>query len=82
MQEPTTLLVSHRLSTLADADRILVLERGRQVGLGTHEELREDCPLYNELWRAQLLGETGARPARGPGEPEKDLEPEGDDAFA
>jgi ATP-binding cassette, subfamily B, bacterial MsbA len=64
MREPTTFLVSHRLSTLADADRILVLERGRVVGLGPHEELLESCPLYRSIWDAHQLGQSESPPAK------------------
>ena len=49
----TTFVVAHRLSTLRHATRILVLEGGRCVGLGTHAELLAVCPLYAEMWRAQ-----------------------------
>jgi ATP-binding cassette subfamily B protein len=45
----TTLLIAHRRSTLALADRIAVLDRGRVVDIGTHEELTERCPLYRLL---------------------------------
>lgn len=45
--------VAHRLSTLRGASRILVLEGGRGVGLGTHGELLERCPTYRRLWDAQ-----------------------------
>jgi ABC-type transport system involved in cytochrome bd biosynthesis fused ATPase/permease subunit len=45
--------VAHRLSTLRNATRILVLEQGRAVGLGTHQELLADCPTYRRLWEAQ-----------------------------
>ncbi|WP_371497143.1 ABC transporter transmembrane domain-containing protein [Kitasatospora sp. NBC_00374] len=45
----TTLLIAHRRSTLQLADRIAVLERGRLVDLGTHEELEARCPLYRAL---------------------------------
>jgi len=45
--------VAHRLSTLRNATRILVLEQGRAVGLGTHKELLEDCATYKRLWEAQ-----------------------------
>ncbi|MEU5101761.1 ABC transporter ATP-binding protein [Streptomyces sp. NPDC021354] len=45
----TTLLIAHRLSTLALADRIAVLDRGRLADIGTHEELRERSVLYRRL---------------------------------
>jgi ABC-type multidrug transport system fused ATPase/permease subunit len=45
--------VAHRLSTLRNATRILVLEQGRAVGLGTHTELLASCPTYRRLWEAQ-----------------------------
>ena len=49
----TVLIVSHRLSMLAAAHRIVVLDRGAIVGLGTHQELIGACPLYKELWDKQ-----------------------------
>ncbi|HKA16301.1 MAG TPA: ABC transporter ATP-binding protein [Myxococcota bacterium] len=58
MRNPTTFLVSHRLSTLADADRILVLDHGRLAGLGKHDELLDTCPLYRSIWEASQLGES------------------------
>lgn len=45
--------VAHRLSTLRNATRILVLEQGHAVGLGTHKELLASCPTYRRLWEAQ-----------------------------
>ncbi|WP_372444793.1 ABC transporter ATP-binding protein [Streptomyces coffeae] len=45
----TTLLIAHRLSTLALADRVAVLDRGRLVDIGTDEELRKRCALYRRL---------------------------------
>ena len=45
--------VAHRLSTLRNATRILVLEQGRAVGLGTHQELLANCSTYERLWEAQ-----------------------------
>lgn len=51
----TTFLIAHRFSTLRTADRILVLDRGRLAGLGTHEELVRDCAVYRELLTNQAL---------------------------
>jgi ABC-type multidrug transport system fused ATPase/permease subunit len=47
----TTFVIAHRLSTVRNADRIVVLEKGRIVGEGTHETLLERSPLYRELCR-------------------------------
>ena len=41
------------------ADRILVLEEGRQVGLGTHRSLLDTCPTYREIWASQAPEEEG-----------------------
>lgn len=51
----TLVLIAHRLSTVVDSDLIVVLDRGRVVGQGTHEELLATTPLYRELARHQLL---------------------------
>ena len=45
--------VAHRLSTLRNATRILVVEQGHAVGLGTHKELLANCLTYRRLWEAQ-----------------------------
>jgi ATP-binding cassette subfamily B protein len=49
------LVVAHRLSTVLDSDQIVVLDGGRVVGRGTHDELLDSSPLYRELATAQLL---------------------------
>jgi ATP-binding cassette, subfamily B, bacterial len=51
--ERTTIVIAHRLSTVRHADRIHVLEAGREVEAGTHEELLERGGLYAALWRVQ-----------------------------
>jgi ABC-type multidrug transport system fused ATPase/permease subunit len=53
--ERTLLIVAHRLSTVVDADQIVVLDRGRVVAVGNHRELAESNPLYRELATHQLL---------------------------
>ena len=51
----TMIVVAHRLSTVVDADQIVVLEAGRVAAVGRHEELLETSPLYRELATNQLL---------------------------
>jgi ATP-binding cassette subfamily B protein len=53
-QGATMLIVAQRVSTIAGADQILVLEDGETVGLGTHEQLLETCPTYQEIVDSQL----------------------------
>ena len=55
LEQRTSFVVAHRLSTLRHADRLLVLDEGRLVGDGTHERLLAECPLYRQLWESQLL---------------------------
>lgn len=50
----TVLLVSQRVSTIRQADHIIVLEDGRIAGIGTHEQLRQDCEAYREICASQL----------------------------
>lgn len=52
--DATVILVAQRISTILDADRILVVDDGRIVGNGTHQELMKTCPLYREIAEIQL----------------------------
>lgn len=52
----TVILIAQRVSTVLNADIIMVLEEGRIVGLGTHEQLVRDCEVYRELVELQLGG--------------------------
>jgi len=52
--ETTKVIVAQRISTIKDADKIIVLERGEAVGMGTHRELMANCPVYREIAQSQL----------------------------
>ncbi|HJW27323.1 MAG TPA: ABC transporter transmembrane domain-containing protein [Rhodocyclaceae bacterium] len=52
-RDRTTLVIAHRLSTVVDADEILVLEHGRVVERGRHEDLLKKQGLYSQMWRLQ-----------------------------
>jgi ATP-binding cassette subfamily B protein len=57
MRERTSIVVAHRISTVKDADEILVLDDGRIVERGSHRELLEHGGLYAQMYRRQLLEE-------------------------
>ncbi|MGG4169336.1 ABC transporter ATP-binding protein [Rossellomorea vietnamensis] len=58
--EATVLIVAQRVSTVVDADRIIVLEKGRVAGIGTHQELLETNEVYQEIVASQLSEEESA----------------------
>ncbi|KRL56972.1 ABC transporter ATP-binding protein [Furfurilactobacillus rossiae] len=60
IQQSIVVIVAQRIATVADADLILVLDNGKLVGKGTHEELRQSNKVYQEIMRSQLReGEAG-----------------------
>ena len=59
--DAAVIMISQRVTTVRQANQILVLDGGRQVGLGTHEELLESCPVYREICESQLTAEEVAR---------------------
>jgi ATP-binding cassette subfamily B multidrug efflux pump len=58
--QATVVIVSQRVSTITDADQIVVLDDGEIVGLGRHERLLETCPTYQEIVQSQLAAEPAA----------------------
>ena len=54
MTDSTVFIVAQRVSTILHADQILVLDEGKIVGKGTHKELMENCPVYEQIARSQL----------------------------
>ena len=57
----TTLIVAQRIGTIMDADRIVVLDDGKAVGIGTHAQLLSSCPVYRQIAESQLSKEELAR---------------------
>ena len=53
----TKFIVAQRIGTIKDADKIIVLDSGNMVGIGTHEELLKNCPIYKEIALSQLSEE-------------------------
>jgi ATP-binding cassette, subfamily B, multidrug efflux pump len=56
-RDAVTVVVAQRVSTIVRAEQILVLEEGRVVGLGTHRDLLESCPTYQEIVESQFVAE-------------------------
>lgn len=52
--DSTVLIVAQRISTIMDAEQIIVLDEGKMVGKGTHKELMQSCPTYREIASSQL----------------------------
>lgn len=54
--DAAVLIIAQRINTILNADQIIVLDEGRIVGIGRHEELIENCPVYREIARSQMKG--------------------------
>lgn len=54
MPETTVIMISQRTTSLIDADKIVVMEEGQAVGIGTHAELLAKCEVYTEIYRSQM----------------------------
>ena len=55
----TTIVIAQRVSSILHADHILVLDEGREIGYGTHEQLMESCQIYREISESQMGGDFG-----------------------
>jgi ABC-type transporter Mla maintaining outer membrane lipid asymmetry ATPase subunit MlaF len=55
--QTTTIIVSQRASSVQHADKIVVLDDGKAVGIGTHEELLASCEVYREIYHSQYVDE-------------------------
>jgi len=66
MAERTSIVIAHRLSTVLSADRILVMDHGRIISQGRHEELLGTCQLYTKLYAMQFNTPESVEPASCP----------------
>ena len=56
-KDATNLIVAQRIGTIINADKIIVLDKGKCVGIGTHKELLKSCEVYKEIALSQLSKE-------------------------
>lgn len=75
VQDATVLIVAQRISTILHADQILVLDEGRIVGRGTHEELLRSCEVYQQIARSQLSEQELNPGQKQEADPEQKQEP-------
>jgi ATP-binding cassette, subfamily B, multidrug efflux pump len=66
MKGRTSFVIAQRISTVLNADQILVLEKGRIVAQGKHEDLMENSPIYAEIYHSQLVGDVEVDEATAP----------------
>ena len=53
LKDSTIIIISQRISSIVSSDKILVLDDGKVMGLGTHEELLNNCETYKEIYMSQ-----------------------------
>ena len=63
MKGRTSFVIAQRISTVLNADQILVLDKGVVVARGTHEELMEDSEIYAQIYQSQLVADVSATDA-------------------
>ena len=56
-------MISQRTTSLKEADKIIVMDDGEAVGIGTHDELLESCEVYSEIYRSQMNEKEGGNNA-------------------
>ena len=63
LKDTTKLIIAQRISSIQDADTILVLDEGKVIGMGTHEELLKTCEAYEEIYTTQIGSQMGSAAA-------------------
>lgn len=58
LKNRTAIIIAHRLTTILNAHRIMVIDKGKIVAIGTHEELLKECPLYKKLYNMEFSKDT------------------------
>ena len=53
-EDATTIIIAQRISSIMSMDHIIVMDEGRMIGYGTHEELLETCQVYNDIYKTQM----------------------------